>query len=106
MNFLTFLSSIITALAWPATVVYGLFFLVRKLPVIVPFIEVIRIKDFEITMQKAREEFEIIQERTGPIEFQLIEPDDKILKLAEIDSSVAIIEIWKKLEADIIGLIQ
>ena len=106
MSALQFLATIVQALAWPALALFCFLFVVNRSSNLVRFVKSIRYGDIEITLQDARREVELLKSQRGVASAPDLEPDDKILRLAEIDPSVAIVEVWKKLEAKITQLIQ
>ena len=83
-----------------------LFYFTRHASTLIRFVKTIRYGDIEVTFQDARHDFEVIQVQRGPVESPALEADNKILRLAEIDPGVAVIEIWKGLEEKLIQLIQ
>jgi hypothetical protein len=110
LDWLTFISSIVRNLAWPVVVLSVLGAFLIKGRHFVGLVKSIKFKDFELTIRN-----EFVEARAGAEQIKLqldaqpeleLLPQDKILKLAEIDSALAIVDIWKKLEAEVIGLIQ
>lgn len=109
MDHLTFVATLVTALAWPLTTLILATIVLIRLPKLVRFIKAVRYKDWEVTI---REDFaqarsaaeQIVAERKqiiGP------EPDqEKVLRLADIDASIAVIEVWRRLEKEIVKLMQ
>lgn len=109
MDRLTFVASIVGHLAWPLTTLIIAAVVYFRLPKLVRFVKAIRYKDVEVTIREefaqARSEAErlaIQQEPKPPSEAA----EEKALKLAEIDPSIAIIDIWRRLESEIVRLIQ
>jgi hypothetical protein len=110
LDWLTFISNLIRDVAWPLVTLLALLVLLRRGPSIVRFVKAIKYKDFEVTMREdfieARAEVERVKVEIAPNLMVSINPKDKVLQLAEIDPALAVIEIWKKLEAALIKLIQ
>jgi hypothetical protein len=107
---LTFISNLIRDLAWPAAMLAALVLTVRNAPGLAGFVKAIRFKDFELTI---RENFIEARAEADKVRMETSEPPDenayvadKVLRLAKIDPSVAIVEIWKKLERATVSLIQ
>jgi hypothetical protein len=116
MDTLTFIANLVKALALPVASIVALLIVLRHLPLMMKFIKSVKYKDLEINL---RDEFldaqrtatEILIARkpadtVGTHDEQLGLVSDKIRRLAEIDPGVAIAEIWKKVEAKTIQLIQ
>lgn len=109
MDKLTFIASLVGHLAWPVTTLILATVVIARLPKLVKFIKAVRYKDVEVTIREdfiqARTEAErLTVERkqiavSGPAE-------EKVLRLAEIDTSIAILEVWRRLEQEIVKLIQ
>ncbi|MBN9556323.1 MAG: DUF2292 domain-containing protein [Alphaproteobacteria bacterium] len=106
MGVLQFLAAVVQALAWPALALFFFLFVAKRSSHLIRFVKSIRYGDIEITLQDARKEVELLKLERGVTLVSELETDDKILRLAEIDPSVAIVEVWKKLEAKVIQLIQ
>jgi hypothetical protein len=109
MDQLTFIATIIGHLAWPVTVLVILQIVLFRLPNLAKFIKTIRYKDLEVTLREEFSEARTIAEGIAVEEKPALLPDaqaDKIIRLVEIDPSIAIIEIWRRLEQEITELIQ
>lgn len=82
----------------------------RHGPRLSQLVKSIRYKDTELTLREnltaAREDATQIKLEGGATRGLNLVVTDKIFRLAAIDPAVAIIEIWKKLEAQLISLIQ
>lgn len=96
-------------IAWPATTLILFIVGLRRLPELARFIKTIRYKDIEITL---RENFEAARpeaERLA-IEYKgdesLTTPTEQATKFLEVGTSIAIIEVWLRLEREITKLIQ
>ncbi len=106
MDLLNFVSNVIGEQAWPAVAIFVVLFVARKAPSMAPYIKAVRYKEVEVTLREVRESVATALPDLGNSKTEETEPTDKILQLAEIDTGVAIAEVWKPLEAHIIGLIQ
>jgi hypothetical protein len=106
MDWLTFTATVISALAWPAFALFCVLMAAYRTPSLIRFIKTIRYGDIEISLQDARRDVEALRTERGVVGAVTIDPDDKILRLAEIEPAVAIVEIWKKLEEKVTQLIQ
>jgi hypothetical protein len=110
LDWLTFISSVVRDTAWPIVALSAFVIFSYKGNTFIKLIKSLKYKDFEISTREefaeAREDAEHVKQQLSiqpKIEFQ---PSDRILKLAEMDSAVAIIDVWKKLEDTIISVIQ
>lgn len=110
MDILTFISNLVRDLAWPTAALIGLFVAIGRGPNLVRFVKAIRYKDFEVTIREnfdeARAEAQRIQVAASDAPTSDLVLPDKVLRLAEIDPALAVVDVWKKLEAEIIKLIQ
>jgi hypothetical protein len=111
MDTLTFISSVVSSLAWPLTSLVVLSLIVFRADRLRAIISSIRFKDIEVTLNKRFEEARAVgDEIPAPQSSQALEKqssiDDHILKLAAVDSGVAILRSWQKLEGKVIQLIQ
>ena len=108
MDGLTFVSNLIRDLAWPLVAVAILIAILLRGPSLVRFVKAFKFRDFEITMREefieAGAEAEKVKVETGHPEVTEINPKDKIIQLAEIDPALAIVDIWKRLDAQIVKL--
>ena len=110
MDILTFLATIIGALAWPAAVVIVVMLLRRPLTELIPAITQLKYKEFEISFKKQLEEveekFESLPEggpKAGPSPEISPEPLPKthgelLERLTELSPTVAILESWRNVE--------
>lgn len=109
MDIFTFIFSLVDTLVWPITTLTALFIFIKKGSQIARVIKSIRYKDFELSL---REDFAIAQNiiyqirDDANIEKLPNPPLNELHQLAEIDPSLAILEIWQKLEIKITQLIQ
>jgi len=110
LDWLTFISSIVRDLAWPLVALTALGTVFYKGRDFITLVKTFKYKDIEITIREefveARADAEQVklQFHTQPAQDIILQ--DKILKLAKLDTALAIIDIWKKLEAELISLIQ
>lgn len=110
MDVLTFISNLVRDLAWPIATLVVLIIALRHLPSLRRFVKAIRYKDVEVTLREefdgAREVAETVKALIGPETKPEETQTDKIAQLAQIDPAIALIEIWRKLEAEVVSLIQ
>lgn len=110
MDWLTFISNAIRDLAWPiiALAVLGAFLFQGR--AFVRLVKTFRYKDFELTTREeffeARADAEQVKLTLDDQPSSSLNPKDRILQLAEIDPGLAIIDIWKTLDAELLKLIQ
>lgn len=116
MDALTFIAHLIEHLATPAAIIIGLTILLKHIPDIRGIVRSVRYKDFEVNL---RHEFGEAEQAAAKIESKnlhqgsdspgpnhQIDLDEKVMQLAQIDGSVAILSIWRNLERSILALIQ
>ncbi|HEY9079789.1 hypothetical protein [Magnetovibrio sp.] len=106
MDTLTFISTIVSAVVWPLLILVLALVALHKAPILASLIKTIRYKEVEVTFQEAREILERTSLGLHLAEIPPLNPNDKILKLAAVDTGAAIMEIWKSLEAVLYRLIQ
>jgi len=106
MNLYQFLATVITGLAWPSLALIVIILFSRRAPNLLRFIKTIRYGDVEVTLQDARKDVEALELKMPSAANTALDPDDKVLRLAEIDTAVAVIEIWRRLEAKVLELVQ
>ncbi len=97
MNTLEFISNLISAFAWPITVLIILVLLRHPLKRLVPLLERLKYKDFEISF---REQLEAVRNSVESEGEKLSASGDlnKIIEIAKISPRAAIQETWKELE--------
>jgi hypothetical protein len=109
---LTFISSLISSLSWPGTLLIVLIIVLNNGPRLARFVKSIRFKEFELTL---RDDLEKAKNIAETIQVTLISSEDskeraasedKVLALAQIDPGVAILKSWQKLEQKLTQLIQ
>lgn len=109
MDGYTFTAAMVNHLAWPVTILIIVAVLLFRLPWLAKFIKAVKYKDLELTIQEdfleARVAAEgiVVERHVSQVSGA---PTEKIARLVEIDPSIAIIEIWRQLEQQIIKLIQ
>lgn len=105
MDWLTFISSLVSSLAWPATVIVAFFLLKNNLGSLFPFIEKLKYKDFELEFRKSIEKLvekskTAIPAPTGEtLSSPALQLQDRLFNLAEISSRSAILEAWLQVES-------
>lgn len=100
MDWFQFSASVIGSLAWPGTIVIAIFILKNNLPLLFPFVERLKYKDFEVEFRESVQEL-TEQSRTtlSTPDEQNYEPQDRLYTLAEISPRSAILEAWLQVEA-------
>jgi hypothetical protein len=111
MDLLTFMATIIGALAWPSTVLITLYMLRRPIAELLPGLRRLRYKNLEVDFGKELERIEAVmdtvEEETEPKDKLPIEAQPEPLpktqtelldKLAELSPSAAILESWRNVE--------
>lgn len=112
MDWLTFSSNVVDSLAWPIVSLILIYVLINKGSEISKIFKSIKYKDLEVSF---RDELSKAKEISDNIKMSgrlLIRPEGKavdteeILKLADLDRSLAVFKIWQSLEAKVTQLIQ
>lgn len=117
MDILSFISSLVEHLVTPVAALVALKILLSSAPQIGRFVKSVRYKDIEIDLrddfEKAKEAAETIELSKPQTENAIsdatrldIERKNKILQLADIDTGIAIAEVWRLVETKIINLMQ
>ena len=112
MNALAFVASVVQSLAWPVTALIILWIVCKNGSGLARLVKSIRVNDFELTLKEdldeARKIAGQVQAESGAILNETPpEPIENIvLRIAELDTSVAILKAWQRLEAKVIQLIQ
>ena len=102
MDILTFISSIITSIAWP-TAVFGVAFLLRgKISELIPLIKKLKYKEFELEFAQALEDIKR-KEADLPVQSNSKRLEDLSL-LAELSPRAAILESWLAVEVAVLQL--
>lgn len=104
MDWLTFTSNIINSIAWPLTVVFGIYIMRDKVGELLPRLKRFKHKDTEVEFVQAVEE--LAQERDQgeqaapqePKSDELIEQFDFLMKLANVSPRSAVLESFRTLE--------
>ena len=92
------LIKILGVISWPVTVIIIIFLFRKQLKCLLPFVENVKYKDFEV---KFRKELEQIREEAQDAGIEIQKQLDKtteIYKLAEHSPDSAILQAWKNLE--------
>ena len=113
MNLYAFIASLVSSLAWPVLVGIILLLLVRRsenladlIHTVRKYVKTVKVGSIELTLQDARQDAEAIAvERGEPLTAE-VPASDKLMQLAQLDPALAVVDIWKELEAEIIKLIQ
>jgi hypothetical protein len=92
------LVAIINSLAWPVTVLIIIFMLRKHLRLVLPYVEKVKFKDFEVNFRKGLEDAKADAEEGGVKLKASKEEKEEILRLVEISPSSAVIESWKEIE--------
>jgi hypothetical protein len=110
MDPLSFISSLVHDLVWPALAVAAFVVAYMRASHLARLIKSIRYGDLEITLHdqfsKAQVEAEAVREKLPPLEESLRPRDDQALNLAKIDPNVALMDTWQRLEGEITKIIQ
>lgn len=100
MDWLQFISSIVDALAWPIAVVILVYFLRKPVKELVPLLQKMKYKDFEMEfgrkLAEAREE--IALERPSKSEESISPQEERIIELARVSPRAAVTEAWRWVE--------
>lgn len=111
MDDYTFIATMTGHLAWPiTTLLFALIFLFR-LRWLASFIKSVRFKDVELSIREDFTEARVVAEsleverKPDHLAYSYVDAE-KVARLVEIDPSIAIVEIWRRLEQQIIKLIQ
>lgn len=105
----TFIATMTGHLAWPVAMLLVVTFVLFRLRWFAKFIKGVKYKDLELSI---REDFTEARVAAEALEAELQSPEvsatdtNKVARLVEIDPSIAIIEIWRRLEQNVIKLIQ
>jgi hypothetical protein len=100
MDWLQFFSSIVDALAWPTAVVILVYFLRKPVTELVPLLQKMKYKDFEMEfgrkLAEAREEMAL--ERPSESEDTISPQEERIIELARVSPRAAVTEAWRWVE--------
>ncbi len=89
---------ILDVLIWPSVVLFVVFMLRKPIKALLPFVENIKYKDFEVKFRKELDQVKEEAQEAG-IELQTkIDEKTEIYKLIEVSPTSAILESWKELE--------
>lgn len=103
MDWLTFIAELIKTLAWPLTVLAILILLRKPLVGLIPLLQRIKYKDFELEFGRQVREVraEANEELPPPQKPKAMIPQapDPILELARVSPRAAVTEAWRQVEA-------
>tara|TARA_R110002073_G_scaffold264557_1_gene427609 strand:+ start:1330 stop:1890 length:561 start_codon:yes stop_codon:yes gene_type:complete len=101
MDYLQFFASIIESIVWPITVVVGILLLRRNIETIVPYIQRIKVKDFELDLKEAKQELplEVTFEPAPDLLSKTKDQFSDLYQLAELSPRAAILESWLQVES-------
>jgi len=113
LNLYAFIASLVSSLAWPVLVGMILLALLRHrenlaglIQIIRKYVKTVKVGSIELTLQDARQDAEAIAvERGEPLAAE-VPADDRLMRLAQLDPALAVVDVWKELEGAIIKLIQ
>lgn len=103
MDWLTFIASLIESLAWPTAVVLLVWVLRRPLNALLPLLQHLRYKEFEIDFGRQVGEVSEDIARKLPGETVLTLPSDEEARLADISPRLAVLEAWIQVETATLG---
>lgn len=111
MDIYQFISSLIGSLVWPVTAILAFFILKKHLSSLLPFVERLKYKDFELEFRKSIQELteksKLALPPTTVEELQLpINLRDRLYNLAEISPRSAVLESWLQVESAAADIIQ
>ena len=93
-----YLIKLLDVVIWPSAVLIIVFMLRKPIKSILPFVENIKYKDFEVKFRKELDQIKV-EAREAGIELQTdIGEKTEIYKLADISPTSAIIESWQEIE--------
>lgn len=102
MDWLTFFSRALDALAWPATIVAGILILKPALSVLLPLLSKLKYKDFELEFGRKLAEAKRDMAQALPPQGASLpnryDQEARILSLMDISPSAGIIEAWRQVE--------
>ena len=102
MNWLSFIASLVSSVAWPATLFFVLFMFRKSIVELIPGIRRLKFKDFEAEFELGLEEVkkissEYIEIKSLP-ESKLSEKLDELLSVAADTPNAAVIEAFREVE--------
>lgn len=107
MDTFTFIVEMTKALAWPTAVAVTVYLLRTPLINLVPYIEELKYKDFELKFRrdisKAKEMFES-EVMPSPELSRLLEEENTLIRVAEISPRAAVIESWMSLQNSLLDI--
>jgi hypothetical protein len=114
VDWLTFVSKVIEALAWPATIAACLFIIRKELPAIARSLRRIKYKDVELEFGETaiavavevKEAVPPTQPGTSLAGHSKLEVQARLETIAEVAPRAAILEAWLQVEAAAVGVIR
>jgi len=102
MDVLTFISKMAESFAWPIATLIGILLLRKPVFGLLPFVQKLKYKEFEVEFGKRVKEVTAEVERELPptgnqLEFVQLE-SNPIVKLAEVSPRSAVLEAWRSVE--------
>lgn len=101
MNWLTFITEIVQALAWPVAVIICVALLRQPLSQLVPLLRKLKYRELELEFEQQVKELENKVSVAVPaaVAAEDVEPEDRVLELVEISPRAAVIEACRSVEA-------
>lgn len=102
MDWLSFISSVISSLAWPITIIFS--FLVLKDPIVklIPYVRRFQYKDLNVEFGEMAEKAEIaLPSELGGIIDHMRVPISVLQEIAEVSPKSAVIEAWRSVEFEL-----
>ncbi len=99
MDWMTFLASVISSLAWPAVVLVIVVLLRKPLAGLIPLLQRLKYKDLELEFGERLEvlEAELLEELPAPQD-AIGPPQSRVLELATVSPRAAVLESWRGVE--------
>jgi hypothetical protein len=105
MTFLEFIASLVSSLAWPATMFLAICFLRKPLVELIPLLKKLKYKAFEAEFRDALEATPVLstslpnETHSADSPGELLKSRNYYLQLAEVSPRSAIMEAWLELES-------
>ena len=108
MNNVEFISKLIDSLAWPFTVLLGLFFLRKPIRIIISSLKMFKYGEIEIKFSEGIRQLEKkvnskIPSGENTQKISLLR--DKVFEIIKISPKYAIIEVWNEIEVEIMRIL-
>lgn len=104
MNNTEFISNLIESLAWPLTIIIGLFILRKPIRIIISSLKYFKYGDVELQFSEGikRLEKKVNSEMSdGKNTQNIVKFKDRVFEIIKISPKYAIIEVWKEIEIEI-----